>query len=934
MADRRPQLLLDEEFDVPDGAVVVDEVPVGRRALWKAIVDEGLDSVLWRATISLSEVGRFDEVLDDLGVLNEGWVTAGWWAALERARTNRMRYFSEFFEESDALDGDAYLARELARRDDLTDPWDSVIADTRRLPATGGIEDVRRGPVALLDADDTERTVVLDVNPIWFDAPRKMRRRWLAFVDDLAEGLEVVLRCTPATRSWLRQEHADDAEFVNETGQSYSRDRAPAREAAERALATLARGHPAWKVLDSIVERNERERTLAAINEDLRFSGVGASTNSKRVTALCDAGLAERLTVAGKTVVVATATGVHAVAHHPNLDGAGSEEHWSPESDPRNCSAGSVYSPHAREAPPEDCRPVGEEGVATDTAGESDPREDAPQDGWLSSWDHHAMFAAAPPGTAALSDERLDEDDDRDRRSYDRSINSEKREIGVEVEVDHVHGITAGRFAMALADNQILHDVLTDAALGEKLADLANGNLAVLRLARNLGWLKNEDAAPTDYRERLSDAARSISWMMGDVRPADAENGDIDKEAASALLSKSFGFIGTMTHILDLLGWSVAFSFRCPEFSRNFASERFNRSFATFVAKLFSITTRSGHYVAQRVMFDARQKKREQMLGAPTGGDGEALASVLIRGPGVGQLFEEFENLGDCLDLVDANSRNFTPFETDIEVVDAHRREAVATALARLGSKKRLDPTPFSTNFLHALTGSVFAAAKAFGRGLGGQDKGRRRKVQPDELRLAVTALDAEDILPNVGYSATSRIVHSLLNTEEPLTTRELADRAGVTEKTVSNRRKELEGAGFIIVEEGRPGKANFYRFSLPFRSERDEEDAPMPRYAEGGETIPGGWEVHDVIAEALRGFGIDLVLEHSELWMSIVDGEVRVDVLEERWPRLQGWPEVITRLLDERSSRSPVGPRTSSTTLGESPPDYQLSISSAAAAD
>ena len=57
---------------------------------------------------------------------------------------------------------------------------------------------------------------------------------------------------------------------------------------------------------------------------------------------------------------------------------------------------------------------------------------------------------------------------------------------------------------------------------------------------------------------------------------------------------------------------------------------------------------------------------------------------------------------------------------------------------------------------------------------------------------------------------------------------------------------------------------------------------------------------MRDVLAEALRGFGIELVLEHFELWMSIVNSEVRVDILEERWPRLRRWSEIITRLLGE----------------------------------
>lgn len=236
-------------------------------------------------------------------------------------------------------------------------------------------------------------------------------------------------------------------------------------------------------------------------------------------------------------------------------------------------------------------------------------------------------------------------------------------------------------------------------------------------------------------------------------------------------------------------------------------------SLSQFVAKQTAISTQYGHYVAERVMYEPRKKKREQMLGTPTvdvdDSTGEVLGSWLIRGPGVDKLFDSMHDFGDHLEAVDKTARNWSPFVANVDVLDADRRKAVATALAWIGSKKRLDPTPFVTNFLHSLTGSVFTAVKAYGWGLGAQDTGRRRDVEPDELRLALTALDAEDLLPDTGYSATSRILFTLLNARMRLTTGELADRAGVSKQTLQNRRKELEALEFIVVDETGSGRAN-----------------------------------------------------------------------------------------------------------------------------
>ncbi|MFC6766420.1 HTH domain-containing protein [Natrinema soli] len=83
------------------------------------------------------------------------------------------------------------------------------------------------------------------------------------------------------------------------------------------------------------------------------------------------------------------------------------------------------------------------------------------------------------------------------------------------------------------------------------------------------------------------------------------------------------------------------------------------------------------------------------------------------------------------------------------------------------------------------------------------------------------------DLQPAVG-----RIVHTLLTAEHRLLQRELADRAGVSVRTVRNYRDRLEALDLIRVDE------NGYRLTLPFKTSAERREPVVPAILEGIQTL------------------------------------------------------------------------------------------------
>lgn len=116
-----------------------------------------------------------------------------------------------------------------------------------------------------------------------------------------------------------------------------------------------------------------------------------------------------------------------------------------------------------------------------------------------------------------------------------------------------------------------------------------------------------------------------------------------------------------------------------------------------------------------------------------------------------------------------------------------------------------------------ALAGDVWAVTEAI-HWLQAEDN--PRTIRLDEVRVALAALEPDRLLPDAPPSV-SQILSALLRSSRPLSRPDLADRAGVSSRSISRHLDAL--VALDIVRETDDG----LRLSLPFDSERGDTVVP-----------------------------------------------------------------------------------------------------------
>ncbi len=724
-----------------------------------------------------------------------------------------------------------------------------------------------------------------------------------------------------------------------------------------------------WDMLWTVFETPAERRKQSKLHEDYRID-VGRTTVSKRVSALEDAGLVERPTIDGAKHVRLTPAGVVAVEEYldeygrpddrestdsgatpsgrssesavgptgndvetggqteagPSTCGSGTEraretrangvrgadgsadQSGADVSAPPTSSAGSVYSArgHGRGEGRREDRPAAEAATTTADAARDGDRT-SPRSDWMDRYRHEATVSVASDGDFVLCD----------RPATDRttpgdqfvSFSDDRDEVVASIQGDKSVARMGVRLCEALLSEKLLRSALTPRKLDGtdvNLGGLETDNVYVLHKGRCLGYLKKGEANGKDYRRRLRQARNDLSKLAGQLSD---DEGRFDHGVASALASESLGLAGTVISLFDLLDVDVHIEVEFPEYSRNHHS---NRSAVTqYLSKLHRIASRLGHYSAQRTLYEPRQDKRSDALGAPvvdhSDPTGESMASWVLAGPGIDKIAPSLRSALDDPpdDELQDDAENFSEFVVEVDIVQGWRREAVVELLSRMATVKNLRATRQVVAMLRALTGSVLDVARAMDR-LRGEDLDRDLDLA--ELRYAlVNGLAPGRILPDAGGSTISKAVHALLAAETPVSTAELARRADVSKQSLRDNRDLLQAVGLLDVQDGDDGTATTWRLTLPFKTERHADfhgsggSHPLIRTDDAPpHDLFRGDEFGDDLSMAVGLMLHRLDRSDSEVRNAVrswTSGSPDLRPVVEEWPDLRPWLDVLAAL-------------------------------------
>jgi hypothetical protein len=536
-----------------------------------------------------------------------------------------------------------------------------------------------------------------------------------------------------------------------------------------------------------------------------------------------------------------------------------------------------------------------------------------------------AAAGSATDGGITLVDQPLPVKDDRGEPHWYYDHDSDRLLVGAEYD-NPMKGWVC--IALALADPRTFRHVLTPERFeAGKLGDMLSNHVDLLRNSRCLGYLKDADATAEDYTDALLEAAENLRELTKDWYHGNYEN---PKQFRATILLEAHGLAGTMVHLLDLANIDLVREFRLPKFIRD-SDESHRQDFIETIATGASIQSRYREFAAYRQLFEEREDKRKSAIPPRVDADdpfGELIGSFVLVGKSVTSLADPLRRrLGNQEVHDDAPE-----FAVRVPVEVGDDRHYTAQTVQLMCEQKSIRPTRAATSMLAALTGTSYDAAKAL-HNLGSETKASGRSIRLDEVRFALSTLDAKRILPEMAKPTLSKVVHALLVADTPLVQSELAERADVSARSIRNHTERL--AAFDFVRERDSG----WRFALPLRGDREHDECGediLPWFVSAGD---GEQEqttfVRDVISEVIY----DLL--DSDRYADPADpvggalfeppGE-RISTLREVWEWLDPWISVVSVLLDAGDSiHTESGPPERMTAMvGERPDQSSLAAATA----
>lgn len=813
--------------------------------------------------------------------------------------------------------------------------WFQFVKTTRCLGMStdygnSSLDDVFNGPIRILAAANTEPPKIeIDLSN-FFGLRSNQRTAILHYLFELSAGVELRITASYGDQRRLLENHREQlpASVIESAESSIHEDKGCStrteqrRKRVRKLLADRPEGHQDWKRL-RVVYNTPRERISYDTLEDAPSADFSSRSGVRQwVHRMSSEDLVEAYGSPHNRQVRLLPTGYALLDEHSNntnrsdrtvddTSEKGSVEQTPARgeksdsvSDPPNSSDSSVYPP---------VKPEGrEEGATFERKSVEKDEKTSEVDSfvkveYLQGWEHDAAVSAAKAGEIALCER--DVDFEKDSRRVGWSFLEDRDEVVVRVEQSGWASLTLVRLCSALLSEPALDQVLTRDRLAAQseypsLKGLTTTNEYVLRNGACLGYLKDSDSFAGSYRRRLQTERDDLLARTREIKFGN----NPDKGEIAQLARDAHGLAGTVTRIYDMLGIDVTRVLEVPRWAIETETRR--EHLLTMIGKQTSISSRYGIYSAERVLHEPRQGKREQLLGSPkvekTAPAGDVIGSWVLVGGDVDELDTDLELLRDDLDLQE-DAVNFSAFILDLNVVDGNHRTSYALALSRRTSLRNLETTQQAISMLQAFSSDVFAAAKGLSF-LGSEDESRELDLY--DIRSALSFLQSEELIPEIGTQTVSTAFQVLLDANQPLSTSELADLSEVTTQTLRNNTEafdQLEAAGVLERTTLGCGKPTEWRVQLPYQSERRTTSEPTPEFVVGRTSPIGGeWTATEAIGEILIRLGDEWgytpVDYRDEAYLTATSGPIDerdLDILLERYPQHQPLVQLVVELLE-----------------------------------
>jgi hypothetical protein len=792
------------------------------------------------------------------------------------------------------------------------------------------VEEIADGPLAVLEASEASPTVAVEIDEAFTELTADQRTEVIGLLADLANTVDLRVVATGRWQRKLAQEYREQLPGVSE---QYN--------AGPSAGTITQRVEAARETLDADGRKVRILRQLAGETaETLSYNALYAAHNVSNGAvrqclttgdpSLVDLGLVEtfsRATGRGNAVELLAAgrelldTLDKKIGRQQRLE--------SVVSGTGNRSDDCRVTPpthEGRPSPTAKAEAVAEQSgggcSGRSSAGVADDRDSdrhrLPRHHQVRSAARHRYAAAAGTATdggITLVDHPIPEKDDRGEPHWYYDHEDDRLLVGAEYD-NPMKGWVC--IALALANPRTFRHVLTSERFeAGKLGDMLANHTDLLRNSRCLGYLADRNATAEDYTDALLSAADDLRDLTKDWYHGNFEN---PNQFRATILREAHGLAGTMVHLLDLADVDLVREFRLPNFARDY-DESDRHDLAETIAIGATIQSRYREFAAYRQLLEDREDKRTFPPTVDADDPfGECIGSFVLVGKSIKGFADRLRRR-----LSNRETHEDAPeFAVTIPVEVADERQHVAHAVRLLCRQKSIRPTREAISLLAALTGTPYDVARAL-HNLGSETKAPNRELHLDEVRYALGTLDAKRVMPEMGKPSLSKVVHTLLVAETPLVQSELAERAGVSTRSIRTHTERL--AAFDFARETDDG----WRFALPLRGdgEHDERGDDIRSWFVATTDDESGainTVVRDVFAEV-----VDALIDDPARYGDPDDpvagalfagpGEV-IPALCKAWEWLEPWIRVVRTLLDKPGGPPP---ENATATVGVEPDQASL---------